>query len=205
MDLRTPLCDQLGIEVPIFLAGMGGVAYADVCAAVSEAGGFGTLGMATNTPQGIRDEMRAVRAQTDKPFGVDLLLSPNFLVPKPKDAVVPTAPKADQLPQSHRDAIARIAASLDIELVSAPPENEVLGQWIEPGKSWAGSQIEVLIEEGIPVFASGLGTPAVFAVAGCARVPELLRARHEGRFTFLRQGGTGLDESQSGCQRHCAK
>jgi enoyl-[acyl-carrier protein] reductase II len=73
MTLRTPLCDQLGIEAPILLAGMGGVAYADVCAAVSEAGGFGTLGMAAEGPEGIRREMRRVRERTPKPFGVDLL------------------------------------------------------------------------------------------------------------------------------------
>lgn len=73
MSLRTPVCDLLDIEQPVFLAGMGGVAYADVCAAVSEAGGFGTLGMAGLGPDAIRDEMRAVRRLTDKPFGVDLL------------------------------------------------------------------------------------------------------------------------------------
>jgi enoyl-[acyl-carrier protein] reductase II len=63
----------LGIEHPVFLAGMGGVAYAEVCAAVSEAGGFGTLGMATMDVDGMRDQMREVRKRTDKPFGVDLL------------------------------------------------------------------------------------------------------------------------------------
>ena len=73
MQLRTPLCDEFGIEVPVFLAGMGGVAMAEVCAAVSEAGGFGTLGMALHTPEQIRKEMREVRRRTDKPFGVDLL------------------------------------------------------------------------------------------------------------------------------------
>jgi enoyl-[acyl-carrier protein] reductase II len=73
LSLRTPICERLGIEVPIFLAGMGGVAYAEVCAAVSEAGGFGTLGMAGRDPEAIRREMRAVRERTDKPFGVDLL------------------------------------------------------------------------------------------------------------------------------------
>jgi len=73
MNLRTPICEKLGIELPIFLAGMGGVAYAEVCAAVSEAGGFGTLGMAAASPEGIREEMREVRRHTDKPFGVDLL------------------------------------------------------------------------------------------------------------------------------------
>ncbi|MFN8641829.1 MAG: nitronate monooxygenase [Candidatus Binatia bacterium] len=70
---RTPICDLFGIELPIFLAGMGQVAYAEVCAAVSEAGGFGTLGMVGASPEGIRDEMRRVRALTRKPFGVDLL------------------------------------------------------------------------------------------------------------------------------------
>jgi enoyl-[acyl-carrier protein] reductase II len=73
MTLRTPICDLFGIEKPVFLAGMGGVAYARVCAAVSEAGGFGTLGMATEGPERIRQEMRQVRALTSKPFGVDLL------------------------------------------------------------------------------------------------------------------------------------
>ena len=71
--MHTPLCDQLEIDHPIFLAGMGGVAFAEVCAAVSEAGGFGTLGMAGASPTEIREEMRAVRKLTDKPFGVDLL------------------------------------------------------------------------------------------------------------------------------------
>ncbi|MEM7411673.1 MAG: nitronate monooxygenase [Myxococcota bacterium] len=73
MSLHTPLCDLVGVDVPIFLAGMGGVAYADVCAAVSEAGGFGTLGMAGASPEEIRAEMALVREKTDKPFGVDLL------------------------------------------------------------------------------------------------------------------------------------
>jgi enoyl-[acyl-carrier protein] reductase II len=73
MTFKTPICDLFQIEYPIFLAGMGGVAYSEVCAAVSEAGGYGTLGMAAETPDGIRDEMRRVRQLTSKPFGVDLL------------------------------------------------------------------------------------------------------------------------------------
>jgi enoyl-[acyl-carrier protein] reductase II len=73
MTIRTPLCDLLGIEYPIMLAGMGGVSYGEVCAAVSEAGGFGTLGMAGRSLDEIRTEMRKVRKLTKKPFGVDLL------------------------------------------------------------------------------------------------------------------------------------
>ncbi len=73
MSLRTPLCDILGVEYPVMLAGMGGVSFANVCAAVSEAGGFGSLGMASKSPDGIREEMKKVKDLTDKPFGVDLL------------------------------------------------------------------------------------------------------------------------------------
>ena len=73
MSLRTPLCDLLGIEHPIMLAGMGGVSYAELAAAVSNAGGIGVLGMAGGNPDFIRDQMRLTRKLTTKPFGVDLL------------------------------------------------------------------------------------------------------------------------------------
>lgn len=84
--LRTPICALFGIEHPIFLAGMGGVAYARVCAAVSEAGGFGTLGMVAAPPERIREEMRAVRKLTDKPFGVDMLAA----LPEQMNAAIDT-------------------------------------------------------------------------------------------------------------------
>jgi enoyl-[acyl-carrier protein] reductase II len=73
MSLRTSICDLLGVEHPVLLAGMGGVSYAEVCAAVSAAGGFGSLGMAGTTPAFIADQMARVRDLTDRPFGVDLL------------------------------------------------------------------------------------------------------------------------------------
>jgi enoyl-[acyl-carrier protein] reductase II len=73
MTLRTPICDLLAIDHPILLAGMGGVAYAELTAAVSNAGGYGVLGMAGTSPAFIREQMIKVRGMTDKPFGVDLL------------------------------------------------------------------------------------------------------------------------------------
>lgn len=73
MAIHTPLCDLLGVKYPIMLAGMGGVSYAELAAAVSNAGGFGTLGMAGREPEQIREEMKKVKDLTDKPFGVDLL------------------------------------------------------------------------------------------------------------------------------------
>jgi enoyl-[acyl-carrier protein] reductase II len=81
MTLHTPLCDLLGVKHPIMLAGMGGVSYAELAAAVSNAGGYGVLGMAGRGPDFIREQMRLVKSLTDKPFGVDLLAaSPDSLL-----------------------------------------------------------------------------------------------------------------------------
>jgi enoyl-[acyl-carrier protein] reductase II len=71
--VRTRLTDLLEIEHPVMLAGMGGVSYHELVAAVSEAGGFGCLGASTMRPDQMVAEMDLVRARTDKPFGVDLL------------------------------------------------------------------------------------------------------------------------------------
>lgn len=71
--MRTRLTELLGIEHPVMLAGMGGVSYAPLVAAVSEAGGFGCLGASTMSTEEMVDQIRQVRRLTDKPFGVDLL------------------------------------------------------------------------------------------------------------------------------------
>src|SRR6266545_3292701 len=55
------------------LAGMGGVSYNKLVAAVSEAGGFGCLGASAMAQDEMIEEIRAVKRQTGKPFGVDLL------------------------------------------------------------------------------------------------------------------------------------
>jgi nitronate monooxygenase len=49
-SIRTPLCDSLGCDVPILLAGMGGVARWELAAAVANAGGYGMLGMVREDP-----------------------------------------------------------------------------------------------------------------------------------------------------------
>jgi enoyl-[acyl-carrier protein] reductase II len=71
--MRTRLTDVLQVEHPVMLAGMGGVSYAPLVTAVSEAGGFGTLGAGAMSNEQMVAEIRAVREATDKPFGVDLL------------------------------------------------------------------------------------------------------------------------------------
>lgn len=73
MAIQTRLTELLGIRHPVMLAGMGGVSYSALVAAVSEAGGLGCMGAGTMTTDVMVDEMRMVRETTDKPFGVDLL------------------------------------------------------------------------------------------------------------------------------------
>src|ERR1700744_70210 len=94
MTLRTPLCDMLGIDYPIMLAGMGGVSYGELAAAVSEAGGFGTLGMAGGSPDEVKHEMKVVRCRSDKPFGVDLLAAVPESLERTADIIIEGGAKA---------------------------------------------------------------------------------------------------------------
>ena len=71
--MRTRLTELLDIEHPVMLAGMGGVSYSALAAAVSAAGGFGCLGASTMGNEKMAAEIAAVREATNKPFGVDLL------------------------------------------------------------------------------------------------------------------------------------
>jgi len=71
--MQTRLTELLEIEHPVMLAGMGGVSYHRLVAAVSEAGGIGTLGASTMRSDELVEEIAGVKALTDKPFGVDLL------------------------------------------------------------------------------------------------------------------------------------
>ena len=73
--LHTPLCERLGIRYPICQAGMAFVARSGLAAAVSEAGGLGVIAAAHGSPDALRDEIRAVRARTTRPFGVDILFA----------------------------------------------------------------------------------------------------------------------------------
>ena len=90
--MRTRLTEILDVEHPIMLAGMGGVSYAELVAAVSEAGGFGCIGASTMGHPQLVEEMAAVRERTAKPFGVRTASETSFIsiVPGRSDRVVRT-------------------------------------------------------------------------------------------------------------------
>ncbi len=86
--MKTRLTEMLGVEHPVMLAGMGGVSYHRLVAAVSEAGGFGCLGASTMAEAEMVAEIAAVRGLTDKPFGVDLLTAAPQDMPKKVQAII---------------------------------------------------------------------------------------------------------------------
>jgi nitronate monooxygenase len=112
--LKTPLCDQLGIEYPILSAGMGPTligentgAPVDLVVAVSEAGGLGVLGGSGFTVDELREAIREIKKLTDKPYGVDLLLPKNIVkIPKGADAgphEISISQALELMPQEHKD------------------------------------------------------------------------------------------------------
>jgi NAD(P)H-dependent flavin oxidoreductase YrpB (nitropropane dioxygenase family) len=137
--LRTAICDLFDIEVPIFAAGMGGVTLAPLAGAVSAAGGLGTLGATFHTPEELRQEIRAVRRLTDRPFGVGLMV-PTDIPAQVAERNIPPFPAflADLLPEVE-----------GLRGASPPPLTLEL----------AKAQVAVALDERVPVLTSGLGTP----------------------------------------------
>lgn len=143
--LRTPLCERLGIEYPILLAGMGNGSGPQLAAAVANAGGLGMLGATVLEPHEIRAWIRQTRALTDKPFGVDILMPE--AVPEKGTA----QELAKQLPPEHVAFMASMRAQL------GTPDTQ--GRQMPITEEFVRAQFEVIVEEGVRYFATGLGIP----------------------------------------------
>ena len=151
--LKTPLCSRLGIELPIFSAGMGPIAGPELVAAVSNAGGLGVLGCTSMSPEEIRAVIRRTYDLTDKPFGVDLILPARIDQSGTKMSDV-----AELIPEEHKKAAQSIAEELGVNQASASSnmDRNALGTDAE-------AQIEVVMEENVPVFVGALGSPGFIA------------------------------------------
>ncbi|MGB7980238.1 MAG: nitronate monooxygenase family protein [Candidatus Nanopelagicales bacterium] len=80
--MRTRITDLLGIEHPIIQGGMHYVGFAELAAAVSNAGGLGIItGLTQRTPEDLAAEIAKCRALTDRPFGVNLTFLPTVASP----------------------------------------------------------------------------------------------------------------------------
>jgi NAD(P)H-dependent flavin oxidoreductase YrpB (nitropropane dioxygenase family) len=146
--LQTKFTEMMGIEFPI-------IAFThckDVVAAVVNAGGFAVLGEAMHTPDDIAADIKWIRSRVgDKPFGIDLVLPAS-------------APGADTLekllagiPEEHRKFAQHIKEKYK---VPEPKAGQALHQWGGLNQEIARRQLDVILEERVPVFISGLGSPA---------------------------------------------
>ena len=80
---KTQITEMLGIEHPILCGGMQWISRAEIVAAVGKAGGIGFItAESLETPEDLRDEIRKIRDLTDKPFGVNLSMVPEFGLPE---------------------------------------------------------------------------------------------------------------------------
>ena len=137
MSVETGLTRRLGIRHPVVQAGMaGGTTTPRLVAAVSEAGGLGTLGAGYLSPDDIRAEIRAIRQLTGEPFAVNLFIP---------EAFDPTL-----YPQGGVKALlAPYRRELGIEDLAGPL------RYVHP----FDDQLTVVVEEQVPVFSFTFGIP----------------------------------------------
>jgi len=161
LSLRTHICELLEIEHPIVLAGMGGASTPELAAAVSNAGGLGVLGAATCGPAKLRAWIQQTRELTDKPFGVDTLLPASV---KRQQQLNEIGDFAGPATSDHLVFAKSFMQREELEPPTQPAETEAdnfaedegLALFSEP---FFQAQMEVVIQERVPVYAAGLGNP----------------------------------------------
>ena len=162
--MRTPICDQLGMEFPI-------LAFShcrDVVAAVSKAGGFGVLGATTHTPERLEVELRWVdEAVEGKPYGVDVLVpqklsglgegdrGPGGL---PRDGGLAGVLR-DLIPDEHRQFVDRLLVEHGIEPSESTGEEPAWDVAIGLSAGGALRLIEVALAHPVRLVANALGPP----------------------------------------------
>jgi nitronate monooxygenase len=151
-SLRTPVCDVLGIEVPIVQSGMASVAGPELVAEVCRAGALGIIAGLNVEPEALRSQIRHIRELTSRPFGVNLWLHPAVESPIDVRTIAPETVAGAQA------ELNRFRAELGLAPQTAGPG---------PLPDFLERQIDVIIEERVPVLSIGLGDPRHERVARC--------------------------------------
>ena len=144
---RTPLCERLGIDVPIF-----SFAHSlEVTAAVSRAGGYGVYGATHDLPEQIIENARLLREMCEgRPFGLDILL-PTVTVDRDDHAAA-----VAEIPQEHMRFIEHLR-----EKYQVPPSTKghLFVNHVRSQELFA-AQADAVIRSGANLFAMAVGTPA---------------------------------------------
>lgn len=163
--LRTPVCERLGIEVPIF-----GFAHSiEVVAAVTQAGGLGVYGATRSTPDEITASLREIRRRVGaRPFGVDLVLPQGMPEHDDRTAI------EREIPPDHRAFVDDLARRYGVPPARAPG---MRSRFVR-SEDVARAQIEAVLAEDVDLFACGIGMP-----------PEAVeRAKADGKTTLALVG-----------------
>lgn len=144
--LWSPLCDRLGIEVPIF-----GFAHdVTTVAAISRAGGYGCYGATRRFPDEIRAELAQIRSLVgDHPFGVDLVLPPGMPEHNSRAAI------EAEIPQAHKDFVSGLIDKYGVPAASKPGMRTRFIRSAEIERE----QIRAVLESSADMFACGIGAP----------------------------------------------
>jgi NAD(P)H-dependent flavin oxidoreductase YrpB (nitropropane dioxygenase family) len=154
--MRTPICDQLGIEFPIFAF----THCRDVVVAVSKAGGFGVLGAVGFTPEELEIELNWIDENIgDHSYGVDIVI-PNKYEGMDSNLSSEELTKMlqDMVPQAHLDFGRKILTDHGVPLPDDGTDNslQLLG-WTE---ATATPQVDVALRHPkMTLIANALGTP----------------------------------------------
>src|SRR6201989_1317406 len=111
--IKSPICDMLGIEFPLFAFSH----CRDVVAAVSRAGGFGVLGATAHSPDTIEQELQWIDDHVDgKPYGLDVLIPENISTSGEKD--VTWKGLEARISPAHRDFTKNLLKKSGVELTT---------------------------------------------------------------------------------------
>lgn len=153
VKLHTRLCDILGCQYPILLAGMGGlirVTNPELVAAVSNAGGVGVLGAVSLQPEEIRSAIHKIRQMTDKPFGIDIAVP--AVLAKSEVTWEETDKRIAKDYPKHVAFVQELIARFNLQPVERKP-GVMFG-------SLGRQQVKVILEEHVPLLAAALGDPS---------------------------------------------
>jgi NAD(P)H-dependent flavin oxidoreductase YrpB (nitropropane dioxygenase family) len=149
--MKTPLCELLGVEFPLFAFSH----CRDVVAAVSNAGGFGVLGASRHTPQELELELKWIDEHVHgRPYGVDILMPENMVG---RDGSVDVETLRARVPERHKEFVqallARYAVTLDLD------DPRVMKREMPLLPAISERLMEVAFSHPIKLIANALGVP----------------------------------------------
>ncbi|HLK24652.1 MAG TPA: nitronate monooxygenase family protein [Caulobacteraceae bacterium] len=149
--MKSPVCEMLGIEFPLFAFSH----CRDVVAAVSRAGGFGVLGATGHNAQSVHTELKWIDEHVDgKPYGIDVLV-PENMATAGETGVTYNSLKS-RVPQQHRDFAAKLLQEAGIEALEATVSDD-RPQPFDPEQALL--TLEAAFEHPIKMIANALGVP----------------------------------------------